>query len=67
MPANNPAGADCCKILVVLQSLLAATQPERYVASYPGKVHLKIRISVFKGTSQMRRSSKTLDVARAVV
>jgi hypothetical protein len=27
---HNPAGADCCKILVLLPGLLAAAQPERY-------------------------------------
>jgi hypothetical protein len=32
-PANNPAGADCPEILVLLQRLLAAAQPERYTAS----------------------------------
>jgi hypothetical protein len=32
-PANNPAGADCPEILVLLQRLLAAAQPERYAAA----------------------------------
>lgn len=31
-PHNNSAGADCWEILVVLQRLLAAAQPERYAA-----------------------------------
>lgn len=32
--ANNPIGADCGKILVVMQRLLAAAQPERYAALF---------------------------------
>jgi hypothetical protein len=31
-PYNNPVGADCQEIFVVLQRLLAAAQPERWVA-----------------------------------
>ena len=34
--ANNPAGVDCWEILVVLQRLLAAAQPERYAAQFIG-------------------------------
>ena len=31
-PANNPAGADWRKVLVVLQTSLAAAQQERYLS-----------------------------------
>jgi hypothetical protein len=34
MQSNNPAGADCCKIMVVLPRLFAAAQPERYAAEF---------------------------------
>ena len=32
--ANNLAGADCIKIFVLLQRLLAAAQPERYTSNH---------------------------------
>lgn len=30
--ANNPAGADCCEISVVLQRLFTAAQQEHYAS-----------------------------------
>lgn len=41
MQHNNPAGADCQRILVVLQRLLTAAQQERYTALVAGRGHVE--------------------------
>jgi hypothetical protein len=41
---NNPAGVDCREIIVMLQSLFAAAQPERYQI---GIAQMKVSIENF--------------------
>ena len=52
-PANNPAGADWRKVLVVLQTSLAAAQQERYM-SIKGPFVLRLGLKKQLGVSALK-------------